>query len=150
MNPPLLFRINDKREGVRSAYLTIAFTFPFLAAFPHRSSSARKKKETPAHSPLFEPLLHPSFTDTMVQQVDLVPWGKSTANQQYLETLITARVLLPNTDLARLAWIAPEPTEVELKPPSGYIMSLARLHKQGFGMPARRFLRALCDYYRVE
>jgi len=39
---------------------------------------------------------------------------------------------------------------MEPKPPSGYVVSLARLHKRGFGVPAGRFFRALCHHYRVE
>ena len=34
--------------------------------------------------------------------------------------------------------------------PSGYVVSLARLHERGFGIPAGHFLRALCRHYEVE
>ena len=40
--------------------------------------------------------------------------------------------------------------EVVPRPPSGYIVSLVRLHEWGFGVPAGRFVRALCDHYGVE
>jgi hypothetical protein len=33
---------------------------------------------------------------------------------------------------------------------SGYVVSLARLHEWGFGVPADRFIRALCHHYMVE
>ena len=41
-------------------------------------------------------------------------------------------------------------TETDSKPPTGYVISLARLHERGFGIPAGRFLRALCRHYEVE
>jgi hypothetical protein len=46
-------------------------------------------------------------------------------------------------------WIAPGP-ETEPKPPSGYVVSLACLHEQGFGVPAGRFIHTLCHHYEVE
>ena len=67
----------------------------------------------------------------------------------FLEALVTAGVLQPNTDPTRPVWIAPG-SETESMPPSGYVVSLARLHEQGFGSPAGRFLRALCRHYEVE
>jgi len=36
------------------------------------------------------------------------------------------------------------------KPPSGYVVSLARLHERGCGVPANNFIRALCHHYGVE
>jgi hypothetical protein len=39
---------------------------------------------------------------------------------------------------------------MEPKPPSGYVVSLARLHERGFGVPTGRFIRALCFHYGVE
>ena len=36
------------------------------------------------------------------------------------------------------------------EPPVGYVVSLMRLHERGFGVPVGRFMRALCEYYRVE
>ena len=59
-------------------------------------------------------------------------------------------VLPPNTDPARPVWIAPKSTEMEPKPPSGYVVSLVRLHERGFGYPAGRFIRVLCHHYEVE
>ena len=40
--------------------------------------------------------------------------------------------------------------ETDLKPPTGYDVSLVRLHERGFGIPASWFLRALCHHYGVE
>jgi len=34
-------------------------------------------------------------------------------------------------------------------PPSGYIISLVRLHERGFGIPAGRFVRAFFHHYKV-
>jgi len=39
---------------------------------------------------------------------------------------------------------------MEPKPPSGYVVSLGRLHERGFSVPAGRFIRALCHHYGVE
>ena len=36
------------------------------------------------------------------------------------------------------------------EPPQGYVVSFVRLHERGFGVPVSRFMRALCEYYRVE
>jgi hypothetical protein len=68
----------------------------------------------------------------MAQLADQVPWGRSTADEAFLE------------------WIAPTLAEREPKPPSGYVVSLARLHERGFGVPAERFVHALCHHYKVE
>ena len=84
-----------------------------------------------------------------VQMVAPVPWGKSIADRAFLETLVAAGLLPPNTDPARPVWIAPG-SETESMPLSGYVVSLARLHERGFGSPAGRFLRALCRHYEVE
>ena len=86
----------------------------------------------------------------MAQLGDLVPWGRSTTDEVFLESLVTDRVLPPNTDPSRPVWIAPTPAEKEPKPPSGYVVSLARLHERGFGVPTGRFVRALCHHYKVE
>ena len=84
-----------------------------------------------------------------VQLVDPVPWGRSTADQQYLESLVATGLLAPNTDPALPVWIAPK-SEMTPNPPSGYVISLARLHERGFGVPAGRFIRTLCHHYGVE
>ena len=84
-----------------------------------------------------------------VKMVAPVPWGKSIADKAFLDAMVTAGILPPNTDPARPVWIAPG-SETEPKPPSSYVVSLARLHKRGFGIPAGRFLRALCRHYEVE
>ena len=85
----------------------------------------------------------------MVQLVDPAPWSRSTADRPYLESLVAARQLPPNTDPARLVWIPPRSESVP-KPPSGYVVSLARLHERGFGVPAGDFIHALCHHYGVE
>ena len=67
----------------------------------------------------FEPF--PSFSVAMVQLVDPVSWGKSIADQALLELLVGTGILPPITDPARPEWIAPGSTEVDPKPPTGYI-----------------------------
>ena len=84
-----------------------------------------------------------------VQLVDPVPWGRSTADRQHLELLVASGLLAPNTDPAHPMWIAPR-LETTPNPPSGYVISLARLHERDFGVPAGRFIRALCHHYAVE
>ena len=85
----------------------------------------------------------------MAQLADLAPWGRSTTDTAFLESLFADGFLPPNTDVLRPVWIAPG-SEMEPKPPSGYVVSLARLHERGFGYPAGRFIRALCHHYKVE
>jgi hypothetical protein len=86
----------------------------------------------------------------MFQLADPVPWGKSIADQAYLESLVAAGLLPPITDPVRPEWIAPGSTETESKPPLGYVVSLARLHERGFGIPASQFFHALYNHYGVE
>ena len=71
----------------------------------------------------------------MAQLADPVPWCRSTTDAAFLESLVTEGFLLE---------------EREPKPPSGYFVSLAWLHERGFGIPASRFIRALCHHYKVE
>ena len=67
-----------------------------------------------------------------------------------MEALVDEGLLLLNTESSRPVWIAPRPEEREPKPLSGYIVSLVRLHERGFGVPAGRFVCALCHLYGVE
>ena len=60
-----------------------------------------------------------------------------------MEQLVNDRLLPLNTNPS-------QPEEIEPSPPSGYIVSLVRLHERGFGVPVDRFMRALCDHYGVE
>ena len=86
----------------------------------------------------------------MSRTEELLPWGKSTATTAVLEQLVVDRLLPLNTNSSRPVWIPPQPEETEPNPPSGYIVSLVRLHERGFGVPVGRFMRTLCDYYGVE
>jgi len=79
-----------------------------------------------------------------------VPWGKSLVDEAFLTSLVADGILPPNTDSARPVWIALTSAEVEPKPSSGYVVSLARLHERGFGVLASRLLRALYFHYGVE
>jgi len=63
--------------------------------------------------------------------------------------LVATGLLAPNTDPTRLVWIVPK-SETTPNPPSGYVVSLARLHERGYDIPADRFIRALCHHYGVE
>ena len=86
----------------------------------------------------------------MAQLADPAPWGRSTVDAVVLESLVAKGLLLPNIDLSRPVWIAPTSEEREPKPPSGYVVSLARLHEWGFGVPTSKFVRVLCHHYEVE
>ena len=111
-----------------------------------------RQRERGRTFPFFEPFFLPLssiVTMVRVQLVDPVPWGRSTANRQHLESLFASGLLAPNTNPARPMWIA-QRSETTPNPLSGYVISLALLHKRGFGVPAGRFIRALCHHYAVE
>ena len=91
----------------------------------------------------------PFFVVAMFQLADPMPWGKFVTDHAYLESLVTARLLPLITDPARPVWIAPK-SETTPNPPSDYVVSLARLHEWGFGVPAGRFIRTLYHHYGVE
>ena len=99
---------------------------------------------------MFETFPPSPFIDAMAQLVDPMPWGRSIADRAFLESLVATGVLLPNTDPVRPVWIALASTEMDPKPPTGYVVSLARLHERGFGIPASQFFRVLCHLYGVE
>ena len=86
----------------------------------------------------------------MTQYGEPLPWGKSSATEAVLRGLVDEGLLPPNTNPSRPVWIPLRAEESEPNPPSGYIVSLVRLHERGFGVPVGRFIRALCDYYGVE
>jgi len=79
-----------------------------------------------------------------------LPWGKSTATAAVSEHLVAERLLPISNNSERPAWIPPRPEETEPNPPDSNVVSLVRLHEQGFGIPVGRFMRALCEYYGVE
>ncbi|CAN6357895.1 unnamed protein product [Urochloa humidicola] len=86
----------------------------------------------------------------MVEVRDPAPWSPFTMDARYLETLIEVGVLPKITDEEKPEWIAPLPSHGEPNPPVGYVVSFARLHERGFGIPVGRFIRGLCDHYKVE
>lgn len=108
------------------------------------------QRSSPA-SPRFLLASFPAYPPTfaMVEIWEPRPWEKSICNKQYLESLIAAGVLPANTDAANPEWIAPG-NHVEPNPPDGYVVSFARFHERGFGIPAGDFIRALCHHYEVE
>nr|CAB3457772.1 unnamed protein product [Digitaria exilis] len=85
----------------------------------------------------------------MAQFVDPAPWKPSNATKHCLDSLVEVGVLPPNVDGEPPVWISPG-TATEPAPPQGYVVSLARFHKRGFGVPVGRFMRALCFHYKVE
>ena len=98
------------------------------------------ERESGRTFPFFEPFFLPLSSIVAmarVQLVDPVPWGRSTADRQHVELLVANGLLEPNTDPARPMWIAPR-SETTPTPPSDYVVSLARLHERGFGVPARQ------------
>nr|CAB3471351.1 unnamed protein product [Digitaria exilis] len=85
----------------------------------------------------------------MAQFVDPAPWKPSNATKHCLDSLVEVGVLPPNVDGEPPVWISPG-TATEPAPPQGYVVSLARFHERGFGVPVGRFMRALCFHYKVE
>ena len=81
--------------------------------------------------------------------MEAAPWKPSIASSHYLEGLVENGLLPPNVDGAPPVWISPGSAS-EPNPPEGYVVSLARLHERGFGVPAGQFLRGLCFHYKVE
>jgi hypothetical protein len=86
----------------------------------------------------------------MAQLADPAPWGRSTADTVFLEIVVADGVLPPNSDASHPVWIAPTSVKREPQPPCGYMVSLARLHEWGFGVPTGRFIRSHCHHYKVE
>jgi hypothetical protein len=69
--------------------------------------------------------------------------GQILHRQAFLESLVAIGILPPITDPARPEWIALGSMEMDPKPPTGYVVGLARLHERAFGIPTSRFFRAL-------
>nr|CAB3475711.1 unnamed protein product [Digitaria exilis] len=85
----------------------------------------------------------------MAQFIEPAPWRPSNATKSCLESLVEVGVLSPNVDGEPPIWISPgAATEPDL--PAGYVVSLARFHERGLGVPVGRFMRALCFHYKVE
>lgn len=86
----------------------------------------------------------------MVQMLDEVaPWKSSVADEGYLHSLVQNGLLPEKPAGEPPVWIAPR-GEPEPRVPPGYVLSFARLHECGFGVPAGRFVRSLCEHYGVE
>jgi hypothetical protein len=77
------------------------------------------------------------------------PWPFSTVTVDDLEALVADGLLCLLSGDPQLEWMAPA-SEADPTPPLGYVVSFVSFHKQGFGVPASRFMRALLHYYGVE
>jgi hypothetical protein len=77
------------------------------------------------------------------------PWPFSTVTVEDLETLVADGLLHPLSGELQPEWMAPT-SEADPTPPPGYVVSFIPFHERGFGVPARRFMRALLHHYRVE
>jgi hypothetical protein len=77
-------------------------------------------------------------------------WAASSATERRLEELVEDGLLRPRMSRSWPEWIASSPNHREPAPPEGYVVSFICFHKQGFGVPATTFMRALLHYYRVE
>nr|CAB3504910.1 unnamed protein product [Digitaria exilis] len=94
--------------------------------------------------------LRPSSpSSVMAQFADPAPWKPSNATKHCLDSLVEVGVLPPNVDGEPPVWISPG-AATEPDPPRGYVVSFARFHERGFGVPVERFMRALCFHYKVE
>jgi hypothetical protein len=76
------------------------------------------------------------------------PWPSSTVVVEDLEALVADGLLCPLFGGPQPEWMAP--SEADLTPPPGYVVSFLPFHERGFGVPASRFMRALLHYYGVE
>jgi hypothetical protein len=76
------------------------------------------------------------------------PWPSSIVVAKDLEALIADGLLHPLSGGAQPEWMAP--SEAVPSPPPGYVVSFIPFHERGFGVPARRFMRALLHHYGVE
>ena len=76
----------------------------------------------------------------MAQIEEPLLWGRSSATEAVLKGLVDKRLLPLNTNSSRPVWIPPRLEEIEPNPPSGYVVSLVRLHERGFGVPVGRFM----------
>lgn len=85
----------------------------------------------------------------MVEMREPAPWKPSSATVHFLGGLVETGLLPANVDGERPVWISLG-SDSEPHPPKGYVVSLARLHERGFGVPAVRFIMALCFHYQVE
>lgn len=127
---------------------TLAFCSCFRVASPSRSRSlalsGTKKRKTVARS-LASPWalsLPCFFAEAMVEMKDHAPWKPSIATNHHLQGLVSSGLLLANTDPKRPVRILPG-SDVEPNLLSGYVVSLARLHERGLGVPTGRFIWAL-------
>jgi hypothetical protein len=73
----------------------------------------------------------------------------STVTAEDLQALVTEGLLRPLSSGPQPEWMAPG-SEANPTPLLGYVVSFTPFHERGFGMPARRFMRALPHYYGVE
>jgi hypothetical protein len=88
----------------------------------------------------------------MADKVTIVPsrdpWPASTIVVEDLEALAADGLLHPLSGGPQPEWMAP--SEADPTPLPGYVVSFIPFHERGFGVPARRFMRALLHYYGVE
>ena len=77
----------------------------------------------------------PQRFEAMSDVQEPLSWGKSTATEAVLEQLVADRLLPMNINSERPAWILSRPEETEPNPLEGYVVSLVRLQKPGFGVP---------------
>jgi hypothetical protein len=76
------------------------------------------------------------------------PWPSSTVIVGDLEVLVVFGLLRPLSGGPQPEWMAP--SEADLTPSLGYVVSFIPFHEWGFGVPASRFMRALLHYYGVD
>jgi hypothetical protein len=72
------------------------------------------------------------------------PWPSSTVVVEDLEALVADGLLRPLFGGPQPEWMSP--SEADLTPPPGYVVSFIPFHERGFGVPASRFMRALLHY----
>jgi Putative gypsy type transposon len=73
-------------------------------------------------------------------------WVRSTITEARLNGLVSKGLLQPRTEAEE--WLVPG-DEVVPNPPEGYVVSFAKFHERGFGVPAHRFVIGLFEWYGI-
>jgi hypothetical protein len=77
------------------------------------------------------------------------PWGRSSFSDKIASWLVKDGLLRPVMNVAQPEWIVPG-NEDEPNPPTGYIVSFAHFHEQGFGTHMSDFFHGLLHHYGIE
>jgi hypothetical protein len=126
----------------------LCFASCFLLRFLQPESFSQRKENRPP-SPFHR---HP-FCSVMADRVTIVsprdPWPFSIVTADDLEDLVAEGLLRPLSVRGSRSG-SPPPSGAAPSPPPGYVVSFVSFHERGFGVPARRFMRAILHNYGME